>query len=475
LVLFCTALSSAATTGCGSSSDQGSDPLGTPVHNSNASDGGEIATEPKEAGTSRDGAMADADNEDAAASLPSVPALVSVGQVCKLLNNLNTSDPTPNQVQYRANILGADLGIPVDSGGTLFFFFGDTVGFAGIWNGPSHPDAVGYATDPTSAVVADPSKLCQGLAMLTLPPAQSIGPTVDSRVQADFAAGSMAPPQRHSLSEYIHNPAGGSGKTFPNLPGDFEVPSGAFANGGSIYLFYTTVVSPAQDFPMKGSYLARWSAPAANASPDYDILYTVDERFNGAGALGGDFINIAAAPADLYVYMFGTGEFRASPVHLARKRLDQLSTAGGFERFDATSRTWAPAGTAASAPVITVAGYGETSVRSFESIHRWVFLAQELVGHKNRIVARWANRPDGPWSAPTVVLDMADPAFLSSSCCVPDDHCEGTQFLDCDLTGFYGAYLFPDVQAHVDGSFTIIFTVSSFNPYNVALFTATFR
>jgi hypothetical protein len=151
-----------------------------------------------------------------------------------------------------------------------------------------------------------------------------------------------------------------------------------------------------------------------------------------------------------------------------------LSTAGGFERFNAGRGTWAPAGTASNDPVISVAGYGETSVRYFESIDRWVFLAEELAGN-NRIVARWADRPEGPWSAPTVVLDMSDPGFFLRSCCVPDNNCQGTQFLNCDKGGYYGAYLLPDVQVHADGSFTIIFTLSSFDPYNVALFTATFR
>jgi hypothetical protein len=37
-----------------------------------------------------------------------------------------------------------------------------------------------------------------------------------------------------------------------------------------------------------------------------------------------------------------------------------------------------------------------------------------------------------------------------------------------------GAYLLPGVQAHADGSFTVVYTLSSFDPYNVALFTTTF-
>jgi hypothetical protein len=404
-----------------------------------------------------------------------LPTLGTSAQVCKLLSNLNTSDPSPNDVQHKANILGADLGIPVDSAGTLFFFFGDTIGFAGIWGTGSHPDSVGYATASTSAVVAAPSALCNGLDFLTLPPGSSVGPTVNPAVVADFAGGYMTAPTGHTLGEYIHNPAGGGGTTYPNLPGDFEVPSGAFAYGGAVYLLYTTVVSPS-DITMKGSYLARWAAPSTTGSPGYDVLYAVDERFDDAGALAGDFVNVAAETSGAYVYLFGTGAYRASPVHLARKALSTLDTPGGFERFDATSGAWVPAvAGATTAPIIDVAGYGETSVRYFAAMDRWMFLAEELTATSNRIVARWADRPEGPWSDATVVHDMADPAFRAAYCCTPDDQCAGAQFLDCDKTGFYGSYLLPGVQVGADGGFTAVYTLSSFAPYDVAVFTTTFH
>jgi hypothetical protein len=348
-------------------------------------------------------------------------------------------------------VLGADLGIPVENAGTLYILFGDTIGYAGIWGNESHPDSVGYAS---GAAVGDPSLLCNGLGIVSLSPQQSIGPSVDPSVQRDFAGVAMTAPQGHQLGEYIHNPAGG---TFTNLPGDFEVPSGAFAYGGSIYVFYTTVVSPS-DTTMKGSYLARWTAPSPTAIPAYDILYGVDQRFDANGALGGNFINVAAEPHGEYVYAFGTGAYRASGVQLAKKRLDSLATPG----FDSVG------------PIIDTAGYGETSVRYFAPIDRWMFLAEELTA-ANRIVARFADRPEGPWSAAIVVHDMADPQFLAASCCGSDLSCDGDQFFNCERTGFYGTYLFPDVRTNIDGSFTVTYTMSSFDPYNVALFSATFR
>jgi hypothetical protein len=387
------------------------------------------------------------------------PQLVSSDEICKLLNNRNISDPTANDVQHRSNVLGADLGIPVDANGQLYIFFGDTIGFAGIWGGgQSHPDAVGYATDATPAVIADPTLLCHDLRIVSLPASASVGPQVDSSVQADFAAGSMTAPGGHTLAEYIHNPSGPPDHTFPNLPGDFEVPSGAFAVGGAIYVLYTTVAS-ASDVTMKASYLAKWAAPATTSIPAYDIQYAIDERFDDSGPLHGNFVNIAAEVAGDDVYLFGTGAYRASSVHLAKKPVASLDQPGGFEDL---GMLFGPE------------GYGETSVRYFPEIDRWMFLAEELLPTSNRIVARFADHAEGPWSEPIVVHDMADPQFQSAYCCAVDDQCDGKQMFNCDRTGFYGSYLLPGVQVHADGSFTVLYTLSSFDPYDVAVFATTF-
>lgn len=372
-----------------------------------------------------------------------LPVLESSDELCKLFSNANPWDPTANAVQFRANVRGADLGIPVVAGDRLYLLFGDTMGFAGIWgDGESHPDAVGYA----SGGGTDPIALCDGLRLLTLPPEASIGPTLDPRIEADFAGAAMTPPPGHALAEYIHNPAG----SFANLPGDFEVPSGGFAIGDALYALYTTVASPS-DVTMTAAYLARWDAPGTTGIPAYQIVGAIDDP---------DFVNIAAVVAGDAVYLFGTGVFRASPVHLARLPIAAIDTPAAIERVDA--------------PIIATPGYGETSVRYFAAIDRWMFLAEELAGGANRIVARFADAPTGPWSDAIAIHDMADAGFRARYCCAVDDACAGDEFMNCDRTGFYGAYLFPDVELGADGRFTITYTLSSFDPYNVALFRATF-
>jgi hypothetical protein len=400
------------------------------------------------------------------------PQLQGLEELCKLITNRNQDDPTANDTHHRFNLRGTDLGIPVANGDDVFFFFGDSAGEAGIWPlGPqSLPDAVGFAAVGGAKLAQAPEQLCTNLSFLALAPSSSVGPTVNPQVQRDFAAGAMAAPAGHALADFVHNPAGNRGQSqFPQLPGDFEVPSGGFASGGDIYLFYTTVqVSPLE---MKGSYLARWSAPSTSALPDYDILYSVDERFDAAGPLGGDFINIAPLVVDDEVYLFGTGAYRASPVHLARKHLADLASEGGFERFDAASASWIAGGTAA--PVVADASIGELSVRYYAAIDRYVMLDQEMWMNRNLVVARFADAPEGPWSDRVIVAEMGDPAFAAKYCCVDGD-CSGEQLFNCDRAGFYGTYMLPELQTNPDGSFAISFTMSTWDPYNVALMRATF-
>jgi hypothetical protein len=221
---------------------------------------------------------------------------------------------------------------------------------------------------------------------------------------------------------------------------------------------------------MKASYLAQWAAPSTTASPGYQILYPVDELFDANGPLYGDFVNVAAEVSGAYVYLFGTGDYRKSPVHLARKLLTDLGTPGGFELYDAAGGTW---GTTRGAPIVDVPGYGETSVRYFASVDRWMLLAEEQTAQHNQIVARFADAPEGPWSDDIVVYDMADPVFTSLYCC-NTDACVGQQIIHCNDAGFYATYLLPQVQLQPDGSFVVTHTMSTWDPYNVVLMQATF-
>jgi len=402
-----------------------------------------------------------------------VPVFSELTETCKLISGLGNLDPSGNDPQHHANIQGTDLGIPVVHDRTLYVFFGDTIGYKGIWaGGQSNPDAVGFAISAVPELSKDVSKLCKELRFLTVPSDMAVGPKQDARIEGDFAGATMAPPPGEQLSKYIHNP-GGRG-AFPFLPGDFEVPSGAFSYDGSIYLFYTTVAGP-NDVTMKASYVAKWKKPSSIDLPVYDILYPFDERFDDKGPLHGDFINVSTAVSGEFVYLFGTGQYRRSPIHLARKKLSTMAQPGGVERFDAKTAEWVAADAEGVAPIVETAGYGETSVVFYPELNRWAMIAQEELPTSNRIVARFAEKPEGPWSPGMILADLGDPAFRQQYCCKTADRCEGPQLFHCEKAGFYAPYFLPWADKLENGKFALSFLMSTWDPYNVALMRATFE
>ena len=100
-------------------------------------------------------------------------------------------------------------------------------------------------------------------------------------------------------------------------------------------------------------------------------------------------------------------------------------------------------------------------------------LAEELQPASKHIYAAFADRPEGPWTTTVVVHDMGDAQFRNMYCCTTEDNCSGPQMFNCNRTGFYGSYLLPSLIEDAS-SFTVTYTLSSFSPYNVALFQATF-
>jgi hypothetical protein len=380
--------------------------------------------------------------------------ILNYSMVCKLINERFNDDPTANDLQHRFNLKGTDLGYSAASGEQVWFFFGDTMAFKDSWKPGQGPDSVGYVDATAERLAANPELLCGHLNFLRAkPPAQH-----------DFAAGKMIPPADQPLSMYVRNPAG---PKFPDVPGTFEVPSGAFAYDGDMYIFYTG----GPDFSVKPikmtiSYLAKWVSPSPEKQPHYQILYMLDEL--NSGRMGGHFINIAPVvdKDDGYLYMFGSGTYRRSAVYLARKSLKGLDQPGGFEYFSGPGK-WSPESRMA-VPIAEENSVGELSARHYKRIGTWLL----MYAAKGQVVLRAARRPDGPWSGAIEVHSMRDETFRERYCC-GEGPCEGTHMIHCGKAGVYAPYLLPVIAPPAkDGTVRINYLLSTWDPYNTVLMSA---
>ncbi len=452
---------------CGDNKAASNDDASTSVTTSSSGGGGQGAGT---TGTAGSGAAGAGGSEQVALDA----TLQDLEFRCKLLSGAFLEDPTENAVQTRFNLKGSDLGIPLLLGSDLHLFFGDSVGYKLIWDFGEDPDAV--ARLPLASVQSDATSVCRELAFYVTNDVPSVANGVDAAIARDFAGASMTPPAGQPIEDYIAQAAG----PFANLPGTFEVPSGGLAQGGKAYLFYTGQVELAPKTRATLSYLARWDAPGSS-NPNYQIVRPVDALEQGA--LGGHFLQVAPVEYEGALYLFGSGDYRRSGVYLARLDSAELETGVGTALFDPAAGNFQEAAALsqeqreAVQPLFEQDGVGELSVSFIPEAGALIALYQRELRDEagsiidNRIVLRVAPAPEGPWSEPVTVIDMADPSFQQAHCC--GETCPGDQLLHCDRAGLYGAYLLPAASfapSENGGVLELPFIVSTWDPYNVVLF-----
>lgn len=391
-----------------------------------------------------------------------------------------------------------------------WFFAGDSkAGDDHAWFGKYAPDTgganvIGYLD---GSDYGNPESLCEHLQLTTVPGMTS---TTGGRVYSpDVMIAPPGDSIDNYIFSKTPNLTGATAPILPpnsGIPGIDEATTGAFFipnemsfhydgdghwdnQGGSMYLFYAG--SPGLQVQSDGSkglpitsvsYLAIWKKPSAiggipNVSPTtYNILARVDYNTENdttscypnicppgppSGSwpakppLGGHFVWVDAVVARdggdagdgiPYVYLFGTGKFRASHVYLARIREDNLDAVShcpkqpcylgqtpGFQIWTTSTPTgtphWSPSDAAPSSEDIANAAYltfpddatleyGQISVRYFQNVGDggiWLMTAAPTGGYNSppftspydqRVIARWAKSPLGPWSSALTVFDM---------------------------------------------------------------------
>ncbi|MGA2713461.1 MAG: hypothetical protein ABSG41_10185 [Bryobacteraceae bacterium] len=505
---------------------------------------------------------------------------------------------------------GSDQGISVDDPlhKVTWLFTGDALAADAVaWFGVFGANAgganmIGYLN---GADYGNPASLCNHLQFVTVPGMKS------NSGGAVFSPDVVTAPPGDSISNYIFVPVPNA-KNAPDpiipsnsgIPGIDETVTGAFLepneNGSpeTIYLFYAG--SPGDQvnsdgslgFPVTSvSYLAAWKNPSSSgtangiAPTNYQVLARVDYSLDNTDTtscpskfptlcppltpagwqstapvppLAGHFVWVSTEPGpDGYLYLFGTGKFRASQIYLARFPAARVSTIGqcssppcylsatpGFQIWTSSLPSGSPrspgwssnppsaaeiqGASPLSFPDDTTADAGQISVRFFSSLgFRGLWLMMETPNGNpkfdQKVIARWADSPAGPWSAALVVFDMTTATGSQNQklyCCQgqwngnldaagrkvweclgPKDGVPVQQCMECNDAGagqssgsvgalrfdFYSPFMLPYLAnvskafsfqsgtGYVEDTFTVSYMLSVFEPYNSVLMNYTLQ
>jgi hypothetical protein len=222
------------------------------------------------------------------------------------------------------------------------------------------------------------------------------------------------------------------------------------------------------------------------------------------------FINISAFVESDTVWIFGSGLYRRSDVYLAKAGTEEFQSRGSWRYYNAAADAFVP-GEANATPLTNEGCVGELSVRKHPQLGYLMLYncgAKKPVACPGRAVPgtagprgvwlRRASNPWGPWDDPILIFDpeagadrgygyflhrkfshgnrpyddgLAEPATHHGRCApaLPDSCCGYGWREEC-WGGEYGPYLVPSwfTKTH-DGGYSIVYTLSSWNPYQVQL------
>lgn len=422
----------------------------------------------------------------------------STQKVCQLTGDVDweTGLPTAAKTFSNYGLDAADLGYPVENQGKLILLFGDS------W--PStHPQ---NASAAQSEILPDDSV---GITTRTAPP--------DSRSCLDLvinhdAAGKFVPPTV-------------TGPVRINQ-GYFNVPSGGVSVGGILYAFFWTshCMSPNRLAPSALYPLVRPAVIPSNDCPETDarnslgrsvLAHSSDDgrTFTQAVSMPPGFAYATAVNAEhqsglptdqrLGVFIFGVPRYRASIPYLAYAASESFADPGSWHFFtgldaggqpqwvtssawsqnSASPQTWTPPGKPELFRVASDAGrcVGEFSISWNPALGKWLMLYNCGGGF---VLARIAQAPWGPWSAPTTILsvgpDVECRLVMSPEGCRnqkdywPTLH-ENGKF---ESGSFYAPYVldrYTASETSADGNprSTIYWLVSAWNPYEVTVMRTT--
>jgi hypothetical protein len=342
--------------------------------------------------------------------------------------------PTLSQTQSRFGVVGCDLGQSFEHLGRAYFCFGDTITDGHIRQDPSPAlDTIGFTSD------TDPSNGIR----LDLNPTYPYVEGIDQGVFCVPADGVSIGP----------------------------------ASTPSVYMVFTTCHRGDPPFgdTMGRSVLARSDNGALSfGSPLYEL--SRDRFINVSLQLveNRDFPGLPDSRGQ-GLLVWGSGGYRRSNVYLAYVPTTQIEDRSAFS-FYAGQADGQPvwSGDEAQAVALILSGsIGELCVRRDPFLNRFILLYNS--DNPAWILEQQSPAPWGPWTAPQNIFDAAaayghyiHTAGSADGLSDPGREAEGG--------GPYGPYIVERyTRPNPDGSITIFFVLSVWNPYNTMLMSATIR
>lgn len=204
------------------------------------------------------------------------------------------------------------------------------------------------------------------------------------------------------------------------------------------------------------------------------------------------FVNISAFVEGDTVWIFGSGPYRKSDVYLARVAPAKIADRGNWE-FYRGGTEFGP-GEDTAKPVVVSGFVGELSVRPHPQLgYLMLYNSDTDLGQPRGIHLRRADRPWGPWDNPINIFDCGSPGNpdrcygyvlhqklselgYDDGLAEPGRHrelggdCTGRGWREECWGGEYGPYLVPEWFTRTpDGGYSIVYTLSSWVPYQVHL------
>lgn len=187
------------------------------------------------------------------------------------------------------------------------------------------------------------------------------------------------------------------------------------------------------------------------------------------------FVNVALEERDGFIWMFGSGEYRASSVRLARAPISTFPNGWQYYKGRESSGHGSPMAHWTSDPISATELFdhdeiGELSCSWIEQLGCWVMLYNCI--NPNGIVMRTSPQPWGPWSEPELIMDPFKDGYGQFMHVSWDDK-RIDLFSDPNRhprgAGVYGPYIIKRFCSGDAQSCNIYYTMSTWNPYQVVL------